>query len=294
MNNSIKGSLSILSGAFLISFSPVFVNLVSIEPTVSGFYRMLFGSIALFIIYLIKNNENPLRKNISKFIVLGAIFFSLDLWFWHRSIIYVGPGLSTLLVNFQILILPFLALIFFNQKTQRIQIFSIFLGLLGLFLITGQSWDIAGNNYKLGVLFGLLTAISYAGYIISMKRIDYNAAVNSDPIFNLLFISLISAGLLFLFSIIEQVPLEIKSSSELIWMICYGLFSHVLGWFFILNGLQKISAVTAGIILLTQPILSYVWDFIIFKKVILPIEYFGIVSVLLAMIITIKSENQKS
>ena len=294
MNNSIKGSLSILSGAFLISFSPVFVNLVSIEPTVSGFYRMLFGSIALFIIYLIKNNENPLRKNISKFIVLGAIFFSLDLWFWHRSIIYVGPGLSTLLANFQILILPFLALIFFNQKTQRIQIFSIFLGLLGLFLITGQSWDIAGNNYKLGVLFGLLTAISYAGYIISMKRIDHDAAVNSDPIFNLLFVSLISAGLLFLFSIIEQVPLEIKSSSELIWMICYGLFSHVLGWFFILNGLQKISAVTAGIILLTQPILSYVWDFIIFKKVILPIEYFGIVSVLLAMIITIKSENQKS
>ena len=294
MNNSIKGSLSILSGAFLISFSPVFVNLVSLEPTVSGFYRMLFGSIALFIIYLIKNNENPLRKNISKFIVLGAIFFSLDLWFWHRSIIYVGPGLSTLLANFQILILPFLALIFFNQKTQRIQIFSIFLGLLGLFLITGQSWDIAGNNYKLGVLFGLLTAISYAGYIISIKRIDHNAAVNSDPIFNLLFISLISAGLLFLFSIIEQVPLEIKSSSELIWMICYGLFSHVIGWFFILNGLQKISAVTAGIILLTQPILSYVWDFIIFKKVILPIEYFGIVSVLLAMIITIKSENQKS
>ena len=294
MNNSIKGSLSILSGAFLISFSPVFVNLVSIEPTVSGFYRMLFGSIALFIIYLIKNNENPLRKNISKFIVLGAILFSLDLWFWHRSVIYVGPGLSTLLANFQILILPFLALIFFNQKTQRIQIFSIFLGLLGLFLITGQSWDIAGNNYKLGVLFGLLTAISYAGYIIYIKRIDHNAAVNSDPIFNLLFISLISAGLLFLFSIIEQVPLEIKSSSELIWMICYGLFSHVLGWFFILNGLQKISAVTAGIILLTQPILSYVWDFIIFKKVILPIEYFGIVSVLLAMIITIKSENQKS
>ena len=294
MNNSIKGSLSILSGAFLISFSPVFVNLVSIEPTVSGLYRMLFGSIALFIIYLIKNNENPLRKNISKFIVLGAIFFSLDLWFWHRSVIYVGPGLSTLLANFQILILPFLALIFFNQKTQRIQIFSIFLGLLGLFLITGQSWDIAGNNYKLGILFGLLTAISYAGYIISIKRIDHNAAVNSDPIFNLLFISLISAGLLFLFSIIEQVPLEIKSSSELIWMICYGLFSHVIGWFFILNGLQKISAVTAGIILLTQPILSYVWDFIIFKKVILPIEYFGIVSVLLAMIITIKSENQKS
>ena len=294
MNNSIYGSLCILAGAFLISFSPVFVNLVNIEPTVSGFYRMLFGSIALFIIYLIRNNENPLRRNVSKFIVFGAFFFSIDLWFWHRSIIYVGPGLSTLLANFQILFLPFLALIFFNQKTQRIQIFSILLGLLGLFLITGESWDTTGNNYKLGILFGLLTAVSYAGYIISMKRIDHNVVANSDPIFNLLFVSLISAGLLFLFSIIEQTSLEIKSSGELIWMICYGLFSHVLGWFFILNGLQKVSAVTTGIILLTQPILSYVWDIVIFKKVITPIEYFGIVSVLLAMIITIKSENQKS
>ena len=105
---------------------------------------------------------------------------------------------------------------------------------------------------------------------------------------------MISAALLFLFSIIEKAPLEIKTSGEIIWMICYGLVSHVLGWFFILNGLQKISAVTAGLILLTQPILSYLWDIIIFKKVIAPIEYFGIVSVLLAMIITIKSENQKS
>ncbi len=294
MNNSIKGSLSILAGAFMISFSPVFVNLVKIEPTVSGFYRMLFGSIALFIIYLIKNSQNPFRKNISKFIVLAAIFFSLDLWFWHRSIIYVGPGLSTLLANFQILILPILVLIFFNQTTQRIQIFSIVLGLLGLFLITGESWNTSGYNFKLGVLFGLLTAISYAGYIIALKRIDHNLKVNSDPVFNLMFISLISAALLLLFSILEQESLKINSTRDLIWMICYGLFSHVLGWFFILNGLQKVSAVTAGIILLTQPILSYVWDILIFQKVILPIEYFGIVSVLLAMIITIKSENQNS
>ena len=106
MNHSIKGSLSILSGAFLISFSPVFVNLVNIEPTVSGFYRMLFGSIALFIIYLIKNNENPLRKNISKFIVLGAIFFSLDLWFWHINylcwawFIYTSCQLSNINLTF--------------------------------------------------------------------------------------------------------------------------------------------------------------------------------------------------
>ena len=42
MNDSIKGSLSVLLGAFLISFSPVFVGLVSLEPSVSAFYRVFF------------------------------------------------------------------------------------------------------------------------------------------------------------------------------------------------------------------------------------------------------------
>ncbi len=294
MDLKTKGSLSVLAGAFLISFSPVFVNLVTLEPTVSGFYRMAIGSIALLIAFILKTRESPFKKSISIYIILGAVFFSLDLWFWHRSITYIGPGLSTLLANFQILILPFLAFIFFNQQTNKIQIFSIFLGLLGLFMITQRNWGMSGYDYKMGILFGLLTAVSYAGYIISMKRIDYNAEVNSDPVFNLMFVSLISAGLLFLFSIIEQQPLVIKSFSNLIWMICYGFFSHVLGWFFILNGLQKISAVSASIILLTQPILSYLWDILMFQKVIHSIEFLGIVSVLLAMIITIKLENQKN
>ncbi len=294
MNNPTKGSLSVMLGAVLISFSPVFVKLADLEPTVSGFYRVFIGSIVLVIIYLLKYKENPFNKEISIYIIFGGIFFSLDLWFWHRSIIYVGPGLSTLLVNFQILILPFLALLFFNQKTQKIQIFAIFLGLLGLFLITGNNWEISGYNYKLGVLFGLLTAVSYAGYIISMKSIDHNAKVNSDPIFNLMFVSIVSAGLLFLYSTVEQESLSINGSSNLFWMISYSIFSHVLGWFFILNGLQKITAVSAGIILLTQPILSYVWEILIFQKIILPIELLGIVSVLLAMMITIRSENQQN
>ena len=109
-----------------------------------------------------------------------------------------------------------------------------------------------------------------------------------------MFVSLVSAGLLFLFSTVEQESLSINGSSNLFWMISYGIFSHVLGWFFILNGLQKITAVSAGIILLTQPMLSYVWEILIFQKIILPIELLGIVSVLLAMMITVRSENQQN
>ena len=63
MSDSIKGSLSVLLGAFLISFSPVFVGLVTLEPSVRGFYRVFFGSIVLFFILVFKRK---IRINIKK------------------------------------------------------------------------------------------------------------------------------------------------------------------------------------------------------------------------------------
>ena len=286
-----KGIIFVLIGAFLISFSPVFVNLVDLEPTVSGFYRMFIGSIGLIIFCLIKYKKLPSVKRIPKYLIFAAIFFTLDLWFWHRSIIFVGPGLSTLLANLQVLILPFLALIFFKQPANRFQIISVFIGLIGLFLITSDNWIIAPDTYKIGIFFGVLTGFSYAGYLISMKFSSFSNKDLSTPVFNLLIISIISS--LFLIAIIglEKESLVIDSSRDFMLLFCYGFLSHVVGWYFILTGLETISAVTTGLILLSQPIFSYFWDVILFEKDILTREYFGIFIILLAMIICISSEK---
>ena len=111
----ISGSLFVLTGAFLISFSSVFVATVDLEPTVSAFYRVFIGFLALFIFYSIKEKESPFRSEISKYLYIAAIIFVLDLWFWHRSIIYIGPGLSTLLASLQVLIIPFLSYFIFKE-----------------------------------------------------------------------------------------------------------------------------------------------------------------------------------
>jgi hypothetical protein len=45
--------LQLALGAALISFSPVLVNVAHVGPTVSGFYRLLFGGLALALIVLV-------------------------------------------------------------------------------------------------------------------------------------------------------------------------------------------------------------------------------------------------
>ena len=42
----------LFAGAALISLSPVWVKLVSVSPTVSGFYRVVIGGVALAVYLL--------------------------------------------------------------------------------------------------------------------------------------------------------------------------------------------------------------------------------------------------
>jgi len=48
--------------------------------------------------------------------ILIAIFFAFDIWFWHQSIAYIGPGLSTLLANFQVFMLTAIGVLWLRER----------------------------------------------------------------------------------------------------------------------------------------------------------------------------------
>ena len=290
----ISGSLFVLIGAFLISFSSVFVATVDLEPTVSAFYRVFIGFLALFVFYSIKQKESPFRSEISKYLYIAAIIFVLDLWFWHRSIIYIGPGLSTLLASLQVLIIPFLSYFIFKVAIRKQQLVAVAIGVIGLFLCLSDNWQQAGSQYKLGIFFGILTALAYSGYTVTLKKASFHNKQLTNPVHNLLIISLFASILLAVIVLIENNSFAINSSSDLLWMLCYGVICHVFGWIFILKGIQTISVVSVGIILIAQPILSFIWDVLFFNRAISLIEISGICIVIAALFICAKSESTTS
>ena len=95
----------LFGGAALISLSPVWVALVSVSPTTSGFYRVSIGTVALALFLLFTGRRLALSGRAWAILMLAAVFFALNLFFWHRSILYIGPGLATLLANFQVFIM---------------------------------------------------------------------------------------------------------------------------------------------------------------------------------------------
>ena len=94
-----RGPLAaMLLGAVLISTSAVFVKWVHIGPTASAFWRMaLAAGMLLPFVFVARMRGGIARPSprVSAMVALAAVFFALDLWMWHRSILYVGVGMAT-------------------------------------------------------------------------------------------------------------------------------------------------------------------------------------------------------
>lgn len=267
-------TLRLFIGAALISLSPVWVRLVDVAPSTSGFYRVLIGGTALAIYLLATRRQLHLSKRAWWLLILASVFLALDLWFWHRSINYIGPGLSTLLANFQVFFMMIAGIVLLRQIPRPAQVVAVPLALLGLALIVGFDWATLPENYKLGVILGLLTAMAYACYLLTLRLIRETSTFRV-PTREMAVISIMCAGILGLSVVAEGESLAIPSYEDLGWLIGYGVLSHCLGWLFIASSLSEVSAVEAGLALLLQPTLSFVWDVLFFGRPMTAIELAG-------------------
>ena len=109
----ITGVLMVLAGAVLISFSAVFVKWAHVSATMAGFYRNLFGGLVLVLVVVLRKERIWRGSAYFGMAVMAGLFFAVDLFVWHQSIHFIGPGLATILANFQVFFLAFLG--FFNR-----------------------------------------------------------------------------------------------------------------------------------------------------------------------------------
>lgn len=287
--------LRLFAGAVLISFSPVFVNLVSVSPTTIGFYRVLIGGVALAAFIALTGRRLSFSATVWRALGAAAVFFALDLWFWHRSIVYIGPGLATLISNLQVFFMMAAGVVLLRQRPTALQLFAVPLAVAGLAMIVAPEWNGEQSNYRLGVLFGVLTAMSYAGYMLCM-RLARLESVQAVPMREVAAMSLIVTLILGAAAVAEGDSLRITTISDAAWLLAYGLLCHAVGLMFIASSLAKVTTTEVGIALLLQPSLSYVWDILFFARPVTPIEVTGALVTLFAIFLgaTRRSKQPKS
>ncbi len=288
----ILGILQLCIGATMISFSPVYVKLAHVEPTVAGFYRMLFGGIILTAIVWIKGERLSHGIHHVLMAIVCSLFLALDTSFWHWSIRYVGPGFATLLANFQVFFLATFGTVVLKEKMTWKLLTSILLAMLGLYLIAGLNWNDLGANYKTGILFGLIAAICYSAYILTLRKSQSGSGLTTS-LSTIALISLLTSFIMGVGAWAQKEGFYIPDLQSWGALLGYGFISQALGWVLIAGGLMKLETTLVGLILLLQPSLAFVWDVLFFAKPTVPLEILGVLLALFAIYISTTSRFSK-
>jgi drug/metabolite transporter (DMT)-like permease len=267
-------------GAFLISFSPVFVKLAEVGPSAVAFYRLLIGGLVLLVWAL--GRIRRVRTRVFLLAGLCGMVVALDLSVWHLSIRLIGPGLATILGNHQVFVLSAVGVLFLGERlTARLGL-AIVLAMLGLFLIFGLEWGEFDSGFRLGVLFGAMTALLYATFLLVLRHVQSGSAA-PDPVVTMCILSLVGAGVLAVYVWVGTESFVVTGARTWTILAAYAVVCHVIGWVLISTGLPGLEVSRAGLVLLLQPALAFVWDVVIFSRPTAVIEVLGAVLALTAI-----------
>ena len=265
MTGERSAAVRVAFAAAIISSSAVFVKIVHVGPIVSGFYRVFFGGLILLALAGWKGER--LWKDRRWFFeaVACSVFFVLDLLAWHQSILYIGPGLATILANFQVFCLALFGVAVLGERLTLRLALSIPLAVGGLFMLLGRRADTLSPHELTGIVLGLLAAVLYTGFLLTLRRLQSRENPLSAKA-NLSVVCLISSVIIGSYILWSGDSFIIPDRMSLVNLVAYAVFSQVIGWIIITGSLPAIRASLAGLLLLLQPSLAFLWDVLFFGK----------------------------
>ncbi len=261
-------------GAVMISFSPVWVKLAGVAPTVSAFYRVFLGGLILWLVVAVGRLRHRTSGRVLVITVGLGLALALDLTAWHQAIEYIGPGMSTILGNFQVFFLTAFGLLFLGERLTARFAIAVLAAMTGLFLMFGLDWTDFSARYKIGIALGLLTACFYATLLIGLRVIQSRPDA-PHPTATMAWLSLVTSCALALAITSTGGSFAISDVGSGAALAAYAIMSHVIGWILIADGLPKFAASRAGLLLLLQPSLSFVWDMVLFDRATNAVELLG-------------------
>lgn len=240
-----------------IAFSGIFYKFADVSPSTATVFRSLYGLPILALVAWYEHRRyGALPWRAVWLGVIAGVFFAGDLLSWHHAVDAVGAGLATVLGNLQVLFVGLVAWLVFKERPPRGVLLAIPIVLVGVVLISGVIGKGAyGVNPPLGVSLGIFTGISYAGYLLIIRRGSNDLRRPAGPVA----ISTASTALVAIIvgSLLGELD-PIPAWPAHGWLALLGVTSQSIGYLLISISLPRLPAALVSIILLAQPVATVI------------------------------------
>lgn len=259
------------------------VRLADASPVTVAVFRCLYALPLLGLLALWESRAlGPVPARARRLAWIAGVLFAVDLIAWHHTIEAVGAGLATVLGNLQVLLVGFIAWFLLSEKPHTGLIAAVPVVLIGVVLISGVlGGDAYGKSPVAGVLFGGLTSIAYAGFILTLREGSRDLRRVAGPLFNATLIAAIAAAL---FGVATGTLAAPEGADGHGWLAALALTSQVVGWLLISLSLPRLPAAVTSMILLLQPVGAMVLSRIVLEERPSPAQIAGAALILVGVI----------
>jgi len=272
-----------VAGALTIAFSSILVRLADVAPSTAAIFRCAYALPLLGALALWEDRRlGPRALRDRRLAAVAGVFFAADLIFWHHAIADVGAGLGTVLGNLQLVFVPLVAWALLREHPGAPVLAALPVVLIGVVLISGVLEDGAyGNDPTRGVVFGALTGLTYAGFLLVLRHGSSDLRRPAGPLFDATAVA--TAAALVAGLALGEADL-VPSWPAHAWLVTLALTSQVVGWLVIAISLPRLPAATTSLLLTIQPVGSVILGAVLLGEEPTVLQLLGALTILAGVI----------
>ena len=277
-----------IAGALTIAFSAILVKQSGVSPSTAAIFRCAYAVPVLAALAWREDRRlGPRSRHDRTLAAVAGVFFAADLIFWHHAIEDVGAGLATVLGNLQVAVVPLAAWAVLGERPAGRLLATLPLVLFGVVLISGALEQGAyGDDPTGGVAFGVATAITYAGFLLTLRAGSGGLRRTAGPLCDATAVAAVAA----------VVAGAVVGDGDLVpswpahaWLVILALSSQVLGWLLITASLPRLPAALTSLLLTIQPVGSVMLGAALFAEAPSALQLLGVAAILAGLVLVART-----
>ncbi|TXJ33161.1 EamA/RhaT family transporter [Brachyspira aalborgi] len=282
--------LLVIIGSIVYGFLPIFVkNIIPYNYSSISivFYRYLFTSIALFIIIIRKKSFKINKKQFIELFIFSVIGLGLTFYLLSQSLLYISAGLMNMIhFGYPVVVLILMTLIY-KEKINLLKILSALSSIIGIFLLT----KIAAIESFKGIIYALLTTITYGVYIIANKKSSF---ASLDTMVSLFYMSLIVSVVFFIAGILTN-SLQLLNNIFVFYnFTAISILCTIFSLGLLLYGVKQLGSSLASILNMFEPTTTVIVSAFIYDEKLTVNIIIGSILIILSTVFMILSSNSNN
>jgi drug/metabolite transporter (DMT)-like permease len=244
-------SVGLAVGALGVSASSVFIKLADTSPTTTTFFRCLLALPLLVPFAAIRGrSEGRMSRRVRVVTIVAGVLFAGDMLWWAQAILEIGAGLSTVVVNLQVVLVPLLAWIVDREPISRRFLLALPFLVLGLVLASGALGGGTGSAPVWGTIHSVLAAVCYSGYLFLLRRVGKGGQV-AQSYRDVIVTAAVTALLVgWLGPGIDLRPSWVGVG----WLLAVAVCGQVIGWLLVAYASPRLPSHIGATLLLLTPV----------------------------------------